>query len=274
MKRKIKDFTSEEKQIIRKLYLEGFSIQDIAELINFTYYEVLYCLRTEFTFLSVDSTIHGAFVDDKQVVVLSDTHLGSKYENLDYFCEAQKFAIDNGIHTIYHTGDVFQSTYTNVQPKYQNEYAQLEHFVRDVPYHPSIRYIVVFGNHDFNTFSENEEFMEIFLSRKDFYLLGVEFGFINWRGATICLFHPVKRNPLKKPHYDKIAMTFRGHSHQLRYRGSSTTYVPALCDDPVNRDTVVPGFLVSTNNDNYLSVDSYYFKDSLHYGGRVQHKKL
>ena len=274
MKKSIKNFTLQEKEIIKELYLEGFSVQDIAKFTKFTYYEVFYCLRTIFTFLNVDSIIHGAVIDDEQVVIMSDTHIGSKYENFDYIKEAQKYALDNGIHTIFHCGDIIQSTYTNVQLEYQDEEAQLEHLVQDFPYHPSIRYIMIFGNHDFNTFSEDERFMEIFSSRKDFYLLGTEYGFINWRGVTVCLLHPVKRNPLNRPHYENITMTYRGHSHKLRYRCSSNTYAPALCDDPVNRDTVVPGFLVSTNDTNYLSVESYYFKDSLHYGGRVQHKKI
>ena len=205
---------------------------------------------------------------------MADTHIGSKYENFDYIKEAQKFALDNKIHTIFHAGDIIQSTCSNVMEEYRNEEDQVEHLVQDFPYDPSIRYIMIFGNHDWHTFANNKKCMDIFSSRKDFYLLGTEFGFINWRGSTICLFHPVKRYPLEMPRVKKIVMTYRGHSHNLQYSGSGTTYVSTLSDDPVSKDTVMPGFLVSTNDNDYLSVDSYFFKDSLHYGGKIQHKKL
>ena len=272
MKKSVNDFTNEEMNIVRECFDE-YSVSEIAKLLNLTYYEVLYCIHKIYPSFYLYPLVPGITITDQKILIMSDTHIGSKFENMDYSKEAKKFAIDNNIHTILHTGDVIQSTCDNVLMKYQNQTAQLEHLVMDFPYDPSIRYIMLFGNHDFNTFSKDEQYMNIFSSRKDFHLLGVKYGYINWLGTTIALVHPTKKYRIPIPTCG-VFLLLRGHSHNLLYKKSSTVYVSTLSDDKIQNPNSRPGFLVGTNYIDHILLESYYFEESLHYGGAIFDKKV
>lgn len=261
MKKHVDEITKEEMNLVRECF-DVFSVNEIAELTKLTYYEVLYCLKRIYPSLDLLPLMTGYSINEKRILVMSDTHIGSKFENLYYVEETMMFGIDKGIYTFVHNGDVIQSDFKNVLGKYRDEDKQVEHLINDFPYDPLIRYIMMFGNHDFNTFSKDQHFMDMFNSRKDFHLLGVKYGYINWLGSTIALIHPTKKYMIPIP-FCEAAIVLRGHSHNFIFKGPHTAYVSTMSDDKIQNNKSRPGFLVVTNESDHFLIEPYYFENAL-----------
>ena len=121
---------------------------------------------------------------------------------------------------------------------------------------------MMFGNHDFNTFSKDQHFMDMFNSRKDFNLLGVKYGYINWLGSTIALIHPTKKYMIPIP-FCEAAIVLRGHAHNFIFKEPHTAYVSTMSDDKIQNNESRPGFLVVTNESDHFLIEPYYFENAL-----------
>jgi len=53
-------------------------------------------------------------INENKIIIISDTHIGSALENIDYLHIVYEYALKNNIKTILHGGDLLQGTYTNV----------------------------------------------------------------------------------------------------------------------------------------------------------------
>ena len=125
-----------DKKLIREIYeyyKGGFSIKDIAELTSLTYYEVIYLLQKSISDFDIPSNYIYEDIPDEKILIVSDTHIGSYNENLDYIREAYKIAQEQGIKTAVHGGDLIQSTFSNVHKKWMNEDRQIEHLLTEYP---------------------------------------------------------------------------------------------------------------------------------------------
>ncbi len=273
MKLDSSDYRKDEKANIRKLYLEGYNPHEIAYITHLTFYEVIYALKQFGQGIDIPSIIAYDDIDEKKVIFIADTHLGSIYENLDYLREVYKYAKDNDIHVIIHGGDLIQSTFTNVSNKYRDEMRQVEHVVIDYPSSKDITNYILLGNHDFNTMKKHDIFWDTLSSRKDFNLLGFKRAYLTWLKNMISVNHSTKKYHLAIPKTDTI-LSVHGHSHQLSYYKDKTISIPTLSDDLLQHQNARPGFLVGTQKEGYISLDSYYFKESLHHEGRILNKKI
>ena len=273
MKKALSDFSKEEKYLVKRMFEEGYTIHEISSLINLSFQEIVFILKRMIDDLDLRSIVPHDSITDEQVIIISDTHLGSKYENLDYLKEVYKFAKEQSIHIILHGGDLIQSTYTNVLPQYVNEVRQLEHVVEDYPISEEIRNYILLGNHDFNTLKKDPLFMEILNSRKDFTILGFKRAYLTWLSSLISLYHSTKRYPLTMPPLE-TDLTLKGHSHKLSYNKENSIAIPTLSDDLLQHTDARPGFLVGTHKDKTITLESYYFKDSLHREGKILTKKI
>ena len=124
MRRTVYDYDKAGIREILEYYREGFSIKDIAELTNLTYYEVIFLLQKSLTDFDFPSNYIYEEIPDERILIVADTHVGSYKENLDYIREAYKIARELGITTAVHGGDIIQSTFSNVNKKYMNEERQ------------------------------------------------------------------------------------------------------------------------------------------------------
>ena len=273
MKTSFSSFSRNEKKEILELYNEGYSPTEIAILMDIFPMEAVFCLKKMDVPLDMPKDVSQYQIDDERVIIISDTHLGSKYENLDYLREVYKMASEEGIHTILHGGDLIQSTMSNVQPKYENEMRQVEHVVIDYPYNKEIMNYILLGNHDYHTLRKHPIFLETLQTRKDFNILGFKRAYLTWLKELISLYHTTKKYPISIPSVE-TALNLRGHSHILSYNKTSSINIPTLSDDLFVLRNGRPGFLVGTHKPNEIVLESYYFKDSLHYEGKILTKKL
>ena len=265
--------SKDDKKLIISFYKEGFPIKEIASAMKMSVQDVMFVLCTGVDDIDVERLFIYDNLDDKKVLVLSDTHIGSVYENLDYIREAYRIAREEGIHTIIHGGDLMQSTYTNVSPMYINCSNQIGHVINDYPYDDSITNYIVLGNHDYHTISKDPKYMEMLDERDDFSIMGFKKAYLKWNGRTISVSHLTKKYPYCVPSL-KTDMNFRGHSHRFNCSDSNIV-IPTASDDLLQLQNERPGFIVASNNGSVMEFDSYYFDaDSLNKRPKVFRKKL
>ena len=274
MKRCLSDFTKEEKFLVKDLFLEGYSPEEISIFLDLSFQEVIFVLKRMLDGLDIRSIISQAEIEEEKILIVSDTHIGSKYENFEYIKEAYRFAHDEqGIKVALHGGDLLQSTFTNVQPQYRNEVDQVEHCMENYPlYEDMINYILL-GNHDYNTLKKDPFYLQRLMARPDFNILGFKRAYLTWLKDLISIYHTTKKYPLSIPPLD-VVLNLKGHSHQLSYNKQSSITIPTLSDDMLQHSLARPGFLIGTKKKDELQLEAFYFRDSLHYGGKILTKKL
>lgn len=273
MKNDLVDFTSEDRYLVKNLYDEGYSISEIAQITHLSFYEVIFLLRRMFDSLPLDKLVPYVHIDDSTILILSDTHLGSIYENLDYIRDTYRFAKENGIHTVLHGGDLIQSTIRNVKDEYQDEVVQLEHVKRDYPFDSSINTYILLGNHDYNTFKKSDYYMDILKEREDMHFMGVKRAYVSWQEHLVSICHTTKKYHLSIPSIDNI-LNLKGHSHKLSYNRVKSINIPTLSDDLSLHKNAKAGFLIGKKSTHSLEIDSYYFDDTLHTEGTILKKKI
>ena len=272
MKQNITEFSREDKLTAMQLYFEGYTPRDIAALLDWPYYNTLYILRRMIDEFNVNDYLSFDRIPSEKILIISDTHLGSQKENIDYIKEAYKIAADKGINIAVHGGDLIQSTYAPIQTQYVDQFKQVEHVVKDYPEFPGFKTFVLFGNHDLNTFSKDPEYLKILQTRKDLEVMGCKRAYLTWLGNMISIYHSAKRYRLSIPKVD-CALDLKGHAHKLS-TAKNYIYIPSASDDMIQNVGAKPGFLIGTQKDATITLESYHFEDELIYDGPVLTKKL
>lgn len=273
MKKSITDFSKEEKLTAMNLYFEGYSPRDISYLLDWQYYDTLYILKRMIDDFAIESYLSFAKIPNEQVLFISDTHIGSKKENLEYVEEAYKLATSIDIKIAVHGGDLIQSTYDPVKPKYVNQFKQIEHVIEDYPKLPGFTTFILLGNHDLNTFGKNPEYLKLLQTRKDLVVMGCKRAYLTWLGHMISIYHSAKRHHLPIPKID-CALYLRGHAHKLNADKDGSFYIPSASDDMIQHVNAKPGFLIGKQKDNTITLDSYHFENDLINDGPVLTKNL
>lgn len=270
-----KNVSEYSKQDIRELilyYREGLTLKDIAELTNLTYYEVLFLLKKYLTELDVPESYMYEDIPDNKILIVSDTHIGSYKENLDYLREAYRVAAAHGIKTAIHGGDLIQSTFSNVNKKYANENRQIDHLLNTYP--TGIENYIILGNHDYNTVKKDQHYLEQMGSRDDFHIMGIKRAYLSWQGHPISLYHSCDKYKMPIESLESI-LYFKGHSHYCGVNQGGSVHIPTLSDDLFDHNNGLPGFLIGSLEDGNLRLDSYYYyKDSLREKPKILTKKL
>lgn len=176
----------------------------------------------------------------KKILIMSDTHYGSKLNKILYTDEAFNFGIKNGIHTFLHGGDIIESEL--VSRKGYNNVRQANYFIERFPYDNTIKTLAVLGNHDYLAINKDEIVKDILNSRDDITILGFKKVFINWCGLIISLQHDVIPIKLDLP-FRIDFMSFKGHSHfyhiKKRRNGKCEgVFLPSMCNNKVNSYTL------------------------------------
>ncbi len=272
MRKTVHDYDRASTREILEYYRGGFSIKDIAELTNLTYYEVIFLLHKTLTELDIPSNYIYEEIPDKRILIVSDTHIGSYKENLDYIREAYKVAKQMGIKTAVHGGDLIQSTFSNVNKKYANEERQINHLLAEYP--TGLENYIILGNHDLNTVKKDGHYLEMMDSRDDFHIMGIKRGYLSWQGHPISLYHACKKYRMPIESLETV-LNLKGHSHYLTFTQSGTISIPTLSDDMFEHNHGLPGFLIGELEDDHLRIDSYYYyKDALRERPKILTKRL
>lgn len=214
----------------------------------------------------------GSINEDK-ILIISDTHYGSRYENIKYTDSMFEFAINNGIHIILHGGDIIESNvkgHSNVS----NVIKQANYFIERYPSDNSINTYAILGNHDFLAINKDKKVKDILSSRDDINILGFKKSYFDWCGTIISLKHEIEKYKLLLPSHAEY-LSFKGHSHfyhiaQEKKGKSEKIYIPSMCNDPLpylsskmylnmNNIKVRPGFLVAKMDNENMIIDNYSF---------------
>ncbi len=92
MKENLLEFTDEEKYLVKELYEEGYTVSEISEITKLTFNETIAILVRVMDGLDLVTLMAFATISDDKVLILSDTHLGSVYENMEYLKMAYQYA--------------------------------------------------------------------------------------------------------------------------------------------------------------------------------------
>ena len=204
-------------------------------------------------------------------MLISDTHYGSVYDNINYANYAFDFAKKENINTIIHGGDILEGN-VNIKEDFIPK-KQAEWFIENYPHDKDIKTYALLGNHDYFAIYESPKTHTLLKSREDVELLGFKKIYFNWHGQTVGLQHEIKKYKLCFSFNIHEDLNFRGHSHFYSVRkfdSQEHIFIPSLSDDPVpNRTSVIkdeislkPGFLISEYFDNYIVTTHYYFDEN------------
>ncbi len=191
-------------------------------------------------------------IDEKNIfkfIVISDTHFGSVFENIEYLNYVYEYASKNGINYILHAGDLIEGSYDNFgrcKEEYRNIDSQVEHVLNDYSYDKNIKNMILLANHDvYSIYNYGIDISYLIKEREDFQILGYRCAYIKVNDKYISLKHEISRLKNKLKDYLTL-IDFIGHSHQYRcnYNKTNTRIrVPTLSDMKSNL-IVNKGFLV------------------------------
>lgn len=233
------------------------SIKDLISQTNLSKQEIISILLNNRIKLKQEDIL-SLNIEDKKIAIISDTHIGSIYENINYLNKVYEFCTSKGITTILHAGDLLQSNIKNVNKKYQNPYKQIEHLVSLYPQDKNITNYITFGNHDFHILCKITDSINNLYLRNDLQPLGVKRTYIKWQGKIISVIHECPKYRITIPNLETI-INIHGHRHNLKYTNTSI-YVPTLSDNIMtysNEDIPLPGFLILYLENNELNIESY-----------------
>ena len=212
-------------------------------------------------------------IDDKKILLLSDTHYGSRYENRTLVDTTFEFAVMKGYHVVIHGGDIIDG---NCSSKRMECEEQVEYFNEVYPKDKNIVTYAICGNHEYSAFLKNEALIKTLFSRDDVNMLDFKIAYLNWRGNIIKLKHHISNYPVWISPW-KSEVCFKGHSHFYHtntYKEKTPNiHIPALCEDPCPLSTArkyikkyklntSPGFLTAELVNGAIVVDFYSIKNN------------
>lgn len=248
IKTKFSDFKPNEIEYTLKLLKRNTPLPIIRKKTNLSHNEILAiiarnCLPYEKEQLPVYS------INDDKIIITSDNHKGSVYENKRYEKLIYKYARENYIRTIINCGDEFQS---DIEPLKYGIEEQTKAFLASYP-SKNITTLFLAGNHERHAIVRNPELYSYIISRKDIKFLGLGSAYILWNGQLIFLHHTISKFDLEIPHAPTL-LKISGHHHFLKVTSDKNLYAPSSSDD-IKKTGAVPGFLVATMANKKLFVE-------------------
>lgn len=280
IKEKISQYNENIKYSIVNLYSEGFKVTDLSDLFDLSINEITaillasgikdYSLKKEVSSFSITNNF----------LVISDTHIGSNLENIDYLKLVYNFAMKNNIKEIIHVGDLLHSTMRAVNPKYIDALEQVNHLLDIYPYDKNIYNRILLGNHDLHIINKNNRVLDILNSRDDFNIIGFRNAFFKWNNYLFGMKHLIKYYNIQIPNIETL-INFVGHRHSMKVNYNTFVYVPTLSDDYKYYGSVSnsePGFLYVIGDNKKVQVNHYTICHESNYkllnNGPVLTKKL
>lgn len=250
---------------------KNYDFNSLLECYPYLEYNVLYSIlnSTRKYKKELYNCLYQVNIDEGKILLMSDTHYGSIYENINYTYNVFNFAIANGIHIVLHAGDIIEGN-VNKRRGY-GIINQANYFINTYPSDNSINTYAIFGNHDYLAINQNEIVRDIMCSRNDINILGFKKSYFNWCENIISLQHDIDKYKLNLPS-NAECISFKGHAHfyhikEDKDRKKEKIYIPPMCDDPVyyisnshlKDKKVQPGFLVAEIDNGNIIITNYSF---------------
>lgn len=199
------------------------------------------------------------YLNDDEIIIVSDTHYGSIYDNFDYIKLVYEYAKKNNIKTILHGGDFIQGTYAPVRDSGINVFEQLESTLYKYPHDKNIKNYLLLGNHDYLLIRKSiEKTFELFNIRNDINVIGLKNIYINWKDYLVYMYHNIPKLYLYNHKLDTLIKLY-GHHHDYNYSDNlGKVYLPSLSDDIKYYGNVVyPGFIKAKLDEKALVIQFY-----------------
>lgn len=236
------------------------------ELLSIIY---MFMFKSDYLFLDKDYlkdlyVNNASFIDleSSKVIFISDTHLASKYENLDYLEKVKNFIVENDIDMLFHGGDIGDGM-VRYSSKYGNWQLQIDHILDVYLDFCSLKQYILGGNHDSKYLKKGADILKI-LEGEDEKIVGLGYyqAYFRVYEKIISFEHNFKRRG-KLLNSDFVIL---GHSHEFCFLDKKVK-LPTLSDSitSVNSVNAIPGFMVleTSLEDNMvcLSFDDYAVDD-------------
>lgn len=130
------------KQKIEQLKISGFNIENKMYFDGTDKYALCHTINP-----TVDLKLYAKSKEEYfKALVIGDTHIGHKKENIDYIYTMYDYCLAKDINLKYiiHLGDILEGTADSKIPLRE----QLEYFIEQYPYENNIKNILLFGNHE------------------------------------------------------------------------------------------------------------------------------
>jgi len=191
--------------LLKKMETERLSYEE--------YRNLQYVLIKYSIFYKHNYPITETYLDDNPLLYVSDTHIGSSYENKKFIYNFFNYAIKNNIKTVIHMGDFIEGksrVWNRPKEDIQNEIITALGMLPN-----EIKVELLFGNHDYSVFNYYEciELLDLFF-KSPLNVLGLGRVKLNWCNVPIYLKHYISKNLLNiSEEITNEVLTIEGHSH-------------------------------------------------------------
>lgn len=260
----------EKDQRIIDLITKNKTIQEIKEEENLENYELLEILhkiiyRKTYEKLSNNmeynlnkmylENLHFLKVQNTKIILISDTHLASKEENLLYLEEVADFIKQNKIPYLLHGGDIGDGM-ISYNENYYTYQKQIEHILEVYPEFSDTEQFLLAGNHDRKYWKKGLDVLSLLThEKKKITGIGYYQSYFKIYDKTISFEHHSK---WKKINLVTPKFTISGHTHQYRAKEDHLT-LPTLSDsNPNGKEDLNPGFVLLTTSKKEQDINLFF----------------
>lgn len=250
----------EASQDFKNLIYDGNSVLDIVNFYNIDFETVISLLirydeNPDPFILSKIKEFYNEFtINDERVLVISDTHIGSIYEEQYLIAKAYEYAYKNNIKNVIHAGDLVEglSNTTNVKDDINKQFLKVNNFYNHTK---DINTYLLLGNHDFNLeFYNNVDLLDKFKNLKNLIHIGTETSYMNFNDNFIKIYHETKSQFKKVPDF-YANITLEGHHHRYDFSNKKIILPPLF-------KAYNSGFIELIDNGNYVYSRHFGFNDN------------
>ncbi len=267
---RVSDLKKEVKEYICKsYYYNNMSIDELCSLIHASrntiicvlneYYKRYYKRELAYREVCKREELPSFKTDAKSILIIADTHIGSRLENLKYIDEAYETGVKLGVDLCLHLGDIIQAEINHSDKPIEYQLDILENYY---PEPSEFETDVLLGNHDYKIFETNSDAKKVLEAKKQMNVLGYKRAYFDWCNYMFAMEHKVKQLEDELP-FDDVALNFTGHGHELKIKSEARLKTPTLSDDIINETNgAYPAFLIANMGDEKVVIDVYNFKDN------------
>lgn len=159
------------------------------------------------------------------IMLISDIHFGSKYDDYKLLDKIYNYCVLNNIHIIINAGDLIDGINLGKEKRIKSFERQIDFLIKNYPYDKNIINFICLGNHDIDSFMTNNQDIEtaLYNLRHDLVSLGYGVGNINIKNESIYVKHNI--SGYNCPHIPSESIIILGHSHKASIYPNDNLYI-------------------------------------------------
>ena len=177
----------------------------------------------------------------KKTIIISDTHLSSIYENLEYLEMVEEFIKSNNLKYLLHAGDIGDGMVKH-KKEYDSYTKQVEHILDVYPEFDNCHQYLIGGNHDRRYKDKSMDIIKLLEEKKNIEEVGYYQAYFNLYSKNVSFEHNsyMNNNLIQKD------LKILGHAHNTSF-GHNKITLPTLSLDIKGIDSK-PGFIIMNSN--------------------------